>query len=119
MGEKVKVVYVAGPFRAENSWLIERNIREAEALALEVWRSGAACICPHANTRHYQGAAPDSLWLDGDIEIMKRCDAVLTTWRWRSSHGARGEVESAKIMGIPVFHEIKALRRWLEEQENV
>lgn len=28
----MKVIYVAGPFRAPNSWEIEQNIRRAEAL---------------------------------------------------------------------------------------
>ena len=71
-----KLIYVAGPFRAPNSWEMEQNIRRAEALALEVWKLGLPAICPHANTRFYQGAAPDEVWLEGDIEIMRRCDAV-------------------------------------------
>lgn len=100
----MKIVYVAGPFRAPTAWDIEQNIRRAEALALEVWRAGTACICPHANTRFYQGAAPDEIWLNGDLEIVRRCDAVLTTHDWERSSGTRGEVELAHKSGIPVFH---------------
>ena len=59
----MKVVYIAGPFRGPNAWEIEQNIRRAESLALEVWRAGAAALCPYTNTRFFQGAAPDDVWL--------------------------------------------------------
>lgn len=101
----MKLVYIAGPFRGANSWEIERNIRRAEALALQVWRAGAACICPHTNTRFFQGAADDHVWLDGDLEIIKRCDAVVATSNWRNSQGARKEVALAcNELHIPVFY---------------
>ena len=108
----MKVVYVAGPFRGPNSWEIEQNIRRAETLALEVWRAGFAAICPHTNTRFFQGAAPDEVWLDGDIAILVKCDAVLCTPDWEKSSGARAEVDRAKQVGIPVFHSTEALVSW-------
>lgn len=99
----MKVIYLAGPFRGPNAWEIEQNIRRAEALALKVWRAGAACICPHANTRFYQGAAPDDVWLTGDLEIIRRCDAVLFTSDYERSTGARAERAEAERMSIPCF----------------
>lgn len=100
----MKVIYVCGPFRGANSWEMECNIRRAETLALQVWQAGAACICPHANTRFYQNAAPDSIWLDGDLEILRRCDAVVATSNWEQSQGARVEVAMAhNTLDIPVF----------------
>lgn len=68
----MRVVYIAGPFRAENAWEIEQNIRRAEEAALELWRAGAAVLCPHTNTRYFQGAAPDHVWLEGDLELLRR-----------------------------------------------
>jgi hypothetical protein len=115
----MKVIYVAGPFRSANSdgtqnaWGIQLNIMAAMALALEVWRLGHAAICPHANTMFYQGAAADHLWLDGDLEILRRCDAVLVTTDWKRSSGARAEVEQARQAGQPVFSSLEELRDWL------
>lgn len=109
----MKVVYVAGPFRGRDSWEMEQNVRRAEALALDVWRSGAACHCPHANTRFYQGAAADDVWLDGDLEILSRCDAVLLTPDWERSTGATAEKLHAEALSIPVFYDIDALRQWI------
>lgn len=114
----MKVVYVAGPFRGPNSWAIEQNIRRAEVLALEVWRSGAAALCPHANTRFFQGAADDDLWLKGDLEMLGRCDAILMTFDWQRSTGARAEHDFALARGIKVLYDLAALRTWLREVER-
>lgn len=109
----MRVVYIAGPFRGPSAWDIEENIRRAERLALEVWRMGAAALCPHTNTRFFQGAADDSVWLDGDLELLARCDAVLMTPDWHRSSGARAEEEFARKRGIPVFYESDILQKWL------
>lgn len=109
----MRVVYIAGPFRGPSSWDIEENIRRAERLALEVWRSGAAALCPHTNTRFFQGAADDAVWLDGDLELLARCDALITTDDWHRSSGARAEVDFAAKRNIPIFCSIETLRSWL------
>lgn len=111
-----KVVYIAGPFRASSSWGIELNIRRAEELALLAWTAGFAVICPHANTRFYQGALPDEVWLDGDLEILRRCDAVLLVDGWEKSKGTAGEVAVAREEGIPVFEDIRELMEWERRQ---
>ena len=109
----MKVVYVAGPFRGPDAWAIESNIRRAETLALEVWRLGAAVICPHANTRFFHGAAPDAVWLEGDLEMLRRCDAVLFTPDWERSTGARAEYDEACRRGIPRLFTLDAVRAFL------
>jgi hypothetical protein len=114
----MKVVYVAGPFRGKDAWEIECNIRRAETLALEVWRLGCAVICPHSNTRFFQGAAPDKVWLDGDLEILRRCDAIIMTEDWERSSGARAEREEAIRLRIPVFYNANHLWEWLPVEET-
>ena len=99
----MKVVYICGPFRAENAWEVEQNIRRAEETALAAWRTGDAVICPHTNTRFFDGAAPDNIWLDGDMEILRRCDRVILVDGWMTSQGSLAEVEEAHRHGIPVF----------------
>jgi hypothetical protein len=109
-----RIVYVAGPFRGPSAWAIEQNIRRAEALALEVWRSGAVALCPHTNTRFFQGALPDDVWLSGDLVLLERCDALLLTPDWESSGGATIERIHAERRGLPIFETIAALQAWLE-----
>jgi nucleoside 2-deoxyribosyltransferase len=109
----MKVVYCAGPFRGPNHFVIAENIRRAERVALAVWQLGAACLCPHTNTMHFQGAAPDAVWLEGDLEMLRRCDALITVDGWFQSEGARAEVDYASSHQIPVFHDIMTLAIWL------
>lgn len=115
----MKLIYICGPFRGDNAWEVENNIRRAESLALSVWRLGAAVICPHANTRFFQGAAPDEVWLAGDLEILSRCDAIITTPDWQRSAGAKAEVAFAYAHGMPCFGTLETLEEWLTLQVEV
>lgn len=115
----MKVVYIAGPFRAVcvgtsglmNMWGVQKNVMEAMAMALEVWKRGHVGLCPHANAMFFQNAdgCADSVWLEGDIELLRRSDAVLVTPRWQTSSGARAEVQYAEDHGIPVLYSLQDL----------
>lgn len=104
----MRVAYIAGPFRAKTHWGIVQNVRAAEAVALKYWKLGYAVICPHTNTANFDGAIPkemDSVWLDGDVEIMKRCDVVIALPTWKDSAGAKAEIALAQQLGIEVIFE--------------
>ena len=60
----MKVAYVAGPYRAPTPYQTLRNIREAEYIALKLWKMGYAVICPHKNTSLFDGECDDSTWLE-------------------------------------------------------
>uniref|UniRef100_A0A6M3LE61 DUF4406 domain-containing protein n=1 Tax=viral metagenome TaxID=1070528 RepID=A0A6M3LE61_9ZZZZ len=115
------VVYVAGPFRAvphENQWLQWQNIMRAAALAHDVWMAGGVAICPHLNTAFFEGSMESRVWLDGDLEILRRCDAILMTEDWEESRGACAERDFALAHRIPVFYTVNALRDWLRGREE-
>jgi hypothetical protein len=117
----MKIVYVAGPFRSmnkngkSNSWGIQKNVMSAMAFALEVWKLGHCALCPHANTMFFQDAdgCSDDVWLKGDLEMLRRCDAMLLAPGWELSSGARAERDEAIAKSIPVFESISALKEWL------
>ena len=113
-------VYTAGPFRAKpdpnNQWVQHQNIERANALNFEVWRAGAAGFCPHTNTRNFQGALPDAVYLAGDLAWLEVADAVLVTEDWATSTGAREEVRLALAWGIPVFRYVGSLVAWMHQQ---
>lgn len=126
MERLMEVVYVAGPFRCssehmpgqQDSWGIQNNVMRAMALGIEVWRAGAAALIPHANTMFFQNAAKDEVWLDGDLAMLAKCDAVIMTPDWTRSTGAKAEHRFAQERGIPIFYEIESLRTWLSERAN-
>jgi hypothetical protein len=115
MSERLPVIYIAGPYRAPTPWQILQNIRAAQAVALQVWKLGAVAICPHANTALFDGEAPDDLWLDGDLELLYRCDALLCTEDYQRSSGARAEVRKATEWSKPIFTNVnhEAFPRWI------
>ena len=44
----MRLVYIAGPYRATTPWGIRCNIRNAEDLAAKVNEAGMAAVCPHS-----------------------------------------------------------------------
>lgn len=100
-----KVIYIAGAFRAPTHWGIVQNVRRAEEKALELWKSGWVVICPHLNTANFQGACPDKVWLNGCLEILRRCDAIYMLLGWETSHGANKEWTLAKELKLEIIYE--------------
>ena len=119
----MKVIYIAGPYRASNAWALEQNIRTAEYAAYNVAQKGASFICPHTNSRNFDGTITDQFWLDATMELMRRCDAVLVVGiAPEKSVGTTLEIIEAHRTGLPVFKGTKAmshLQRWLETGEEV
>lgn len=111
----MKVVYVAGPYRADSEYGVVQNIRRAEQLAIEVWKAGAAAICPHKNSALFGGLMPDETWLEGGMEFLRRSDAMIVVDSWEDSEGTKEEIELAKELGIPIFWEIDELKEWLAD----
>ena len=110
--KEIKVVYIAGPFRGENAWKVERNIRAAEELAFRVAARGYYPLCPHTMTRFFNGTLTDKFWLDSIMELLRRSDALLTVGQdWEHSTGTMGEITEAITIEIPVYHNIMDLER--------
>lgn len=114
----MKVIYVAGPYRARTEWGVTNNIRAAEEAALALWRMGWAVICPHKNTAYFGGAAPDDVWLKGDLAILEKCDAVYAMDGWLGSQGARDEILLAKEKRIPVYFGLDQCRAAVGEERG-
>ncbi len=106
----VKLAYVAGPYRAASESAVVRNIRNAEAVAAELWKAGFAVICPHMNTALLGGICPDDVWLKGDLVMLERCDLIVLAPGWRTSAGTLAEINKANELGIPIY-------QWPEDRE--
>lgn len=101
----MKIAYIAGKYRAKTIRGIYENIRKAEKVAIRYWKLGYAVICPHKNTELLDGACDDSVWLKGDLEILKRCDLVVAMKGWEQSKGASAEIRTAKENKIKVIYD--------------
>ena len=109
--KKMPLVYVAGPYRSKTEHGVRKNIQAASDVALTLWQDGFAAICPHKNTEGWGGAGgmPDSVWLDGDLVMLSRCDAIVMLDSYTESQGAVVEHRYAIDAGIPVFYQIKRM----------
>jgi hypothetical protein len=97
----MKIIYVAGPFRGPTPWDIAENIRAAERIGLMVAMADAMPLIPHANTAHFDRQRDGQFWLDGTMELLRRCDGVVFLPTWRRSEGSVGEFREAGRLNIP------------------
>jgi hypothetical protein len=111
------VVYIAGPYRALTPRRVLANIWVAQEAALTVWKLGAVAICPHSNCYLFDDEAPSEVWLDGDLELLRRSDAMLLCGEWQGSAGAQREHQLAVELGLPIFYDTAphVLRGWVEQ----
>lgn len=109
----MKVVYICGPFRASTAWGVEQNVRRAEEAALVVAQWGAMPLCPHTNTRFFDGLLTPEFWLEGTAELLRRSDAVFRLPDWERSAGSVEETRIADEIGIPIFSDYFALATWI------
>lgn len=100
----LRVIYIAGPFRGAHAWAVAQNVHRAECVAYQVFESGHVALCPHTNTRHFDSSLPDQVFIDGTLELMRRCDAVIVLPGWQKSQGTLGEIEEATRLGMPVAY---------------
>ena len=108
----MKLLYIAGPYRAK-TWLgIALNIYRAWRVAVACWRKGYAVICPHTNTlwmSEWPVRLEAHIFLAGDLRMLRRCDAILMLPNWRKSVGAKAEHFYARQTNIPVYYSLKEL----------
>ena len=101
----MRVIFVSGPYRDKTEHGVEMNILNAKLTAVQLWREGWAVICPHKNSERMGGVVSDRAFLDGDLEILRRCDAIYMMRGWERSEGARGECALAKELGLEILEE--------------
>lgn len=108
----MSLVYVAGPFRGATRWHVRQNTIMAERIGFEVMQQGFFPVIPHTMTENFDGQQTDQFWLDGTLELMRRCDAVLAVPPYTRSEGTKAEIAEAKRLGIPVFRDLCELAEW-------
>lgn len=103
-----KIIYVAGKYRGKTDYEKTENIWHAVRVSVRLWELGWVAICPHANTAHFDcySNLPSQTYLDGDLEILKRCDALFMLKGWEESEGAKQEFELARKLGKEIYYEV-------------
>lgn len=119
-----KLVYIAGPYTAETHSLIEHNINVARTAAIWCAEHEIHYFCPHLNTAHFEFWAPKVsryFYYEMDLNILRRCDAILLLANWETSIGSRVEQEVAELLDLRRFEwpaDLTKLHKWAKENNE-
>jgi hypothetical protein len=111
------LIYTSGKYTATNPDgsfdidQIEKNIQLAREHTIKLWEKGYTVLCPHLNTAHFEKDA-NLRWEDyinGDLELLSRCDICYMLPGWRDSKGALVEYSHAKKREIPIVTSLDEL----------
>jgi hypothetical protein len=103
-------VYISGPISIGNMVI---NARKAMDVFDHLIKLGYTPICPHWSIFQefaYPETCTYEYWLEYDKQLLERIDCILRLPG--ESKGADIETAHAKVLGIPVFHDIEELKRW-------
>ena len=104
---KMKRIYVAGPYSADNVLDVLRNIGRGQMVCAKLFISGYAPFCPwHDKTYVFDNFDRDlsvGLFYDYSNAWLEVSDAVLVLPDSDLSIGTQGEIRRARELDIPVF----------------
>ena len=124
----MKLVYIAGKYTDKTFAGVDRNIKIADALGMQVVKrfgkvgQGVMVMIPHNNTPlHWEGAQDGQWFYDATMELLKRCDACIYVPGDNSPHispGTANEIKYCLDNGKPAFSGdetgLHAFARWLD-----
>lgn len=100
-----KLLYVAGAYSGDT---IE-NIKKAEEVSINLIRNGFHVVTPHKNTSGYEKYEEENItyrtWIDMDLDILSRCNAIYVMRNSQNSNGTQQEIEHAKKLNMPIIYE--------------
>lgn len=100
-----RVIYVAGKYRDKTEIGVYNNIQLARLSAIRLWKLGWVVICPHLNTSFMGGIVSDEFFIESDLELLSRSDAIFMLDNWEDSPGANKEHALAQELGIRIFYQ--------------
>lgn len=110
MNRRMKLIYVSGKYTGTPEQVLA-NIRVSELASLKLLNLDWAVLTPHKNTSGYEKFEKQfpnldyNFFMDIDVEMLRRCDAIFMLENWVDSRGAKIELDFAIENNIPVFYE--------------
>lgn len=116
----MRLLYLAGPYSAPTPEGVAANVAAAVAEAKKIAARfpGIFPVVPHTFSGGGGWGQSYRWWIDGTLEVMRRCDAVLMLPGWARSKGAQEELREAERLGKPVLLDWNYLGRWAKEVQS-
>lgn len=111
----MKLVYIAGPYTADNDILTLRNIHAAEEHGKQVALRGFVPLIPHKNTALWDfdkrfAHWDHTTWIEQIcFPLLRCCNAVLVTGDFANSKGTMMEIQHAAQAGIHIAYSLQEL----------
>ena len=108
-----QIIYIAGPYTAENDEQVQINVDRAIEAGIEVWDLGHIPLIPHQNRlmelalRRRGRELMWEDWMAMDAPLLDVSDAILIL---ASSPGVNFELEKAKKAGKEVYTSLADIR---------
>jgi hypothetical protein len=101
------LIYVSGRYTADDWEERQANIAAARKVAGELWKAGHTALCPHLNSANFEDDFPEiqyEQYIESDLQMVARCDALMMVEGWERSKGANIERNYALSLGIPIYY---------------
>jgi len=108
----MKKVYIAGAISANNLEGGLRNLRQGILMGAELLKMGFAPFVPHLDFQYclvQDERIPVETFYNYDLEWLKVCDYILVLPNSENSKGVKKEIETAEMLGMPIFTNINDL----------
>ncbi len=114
----MKVIYIAGPIKAETRIQMHRHVITAIEVTKKIFDLGAVPICVHAYAPWLEGEIEPEVFMPADFELIRRSDAVFLCYGWTYSGGSMKESAFALKIGKPTFDDWGELIEWLKTEKE-
>ena len=111
MNKRQIVVYVSGKYSGKTDEEAKLNIQKAKEAGQKLWELGYTAVVPHLNTFGFDNESKCRYndYVNGDLELLKRCNCLLMLDNWSDSTKARIERLEAIRHAIRTFESIDEL----------
>lgn len=119
-----KIVYLAGKYSGDSKIKIINRIQsffntyKAYKIAKKLWNKNIITICPHSNSFWMDNSCDYKIFLNGYIEVLKKCDFIYMLPNWMSSNGAILEHKFALQNDIEIFYNIETLIEYFKFKDE-
>jgi hypothetical protein len=110
---KDKIIYISGKYSGKTDAETNQNIQKARLMAAKVWELGYPCLCPHTNTSNFEEICSCDYedYIEGDLTLLSRCDAILLLDNYEDSTGAKIELSQARELNKQVYYSFEELEK--------
>jgi hypothetical protein len=100
------VVYICGPYRAENKIEINQNILNAVKAANILRKENYACIVPHLESVYSEDTLTEDEWLEHGITLLSKCDilCIIIAKEDKPTKGMTREIDFALKNNILIMY---------------